>query len=108
MSDCAFELHSPRIELSLSVWADRESYLSLAFGTCTLIRPRVQPCGWNSYVRTFTVIHSSTNRTYSGHVSFTDNLVSIWDKHGVNSPPICDIKVTFLIANALPIVAEKL
>jgi hypothetical protein len=30
------------------------------------------------------VIHSSTNRTYSGHVSFTNNLVSIWNKHGIN------------------------
>ncbi|MEZ2238449.1 RNA polymerase sigma factor, partial [Microcoleus sp.] len=39
------------------------SYLSLAEGTCTLIRPRVQPCGWKRYVRAFTVIHVSTNRT---------------------------------------------
>jgi putative transposase len=31
---------------------------------------------------------------YSGHVSFTDNLVSIWNKHGVNWPSICDIKIT--------------
>ena len=45
------------------MWADRESYLSPAEGACTLIRPRVQPCGWKSYVRAFTVIDSSTNRT---------------------------------------------
>ncbi len=45
------------------MWAGRESYLSLAEGTYTLIRPRVQPCGWRCYVRTFTVIYTSTNRT---------------------------------------------
>ena len=34
------------------MWAGKESCLSLAEGTCTLIRPKVQPCGWKCYVRT--------------------------------------------------------
>ncbi len=47
------------------MWADRESHLSLVGRTCTCIRPRVQPCGWERYVRAFTVIHAPTNRTKS-------------------------------------------
>ncbi|HEY9302443.1 MAG TPA: hypothetical protein VIQ31_39985, partial [Phormidium sp.] len=61
-----------------SVWADRESYLSLAFGTCTLIRPRVQPCGWKRYVRAFTVIHVSTNRTKSPHTPLLSSGSGTW------------------------------
>ncbi len=63
MSDCVLFPASLSKNRAWSVWADRESYLSLVEGTCTPIRPRVQPCGWKSYVRTFTVIYSSTNRT---------------------------------------------
>ncbi|MEG3968706.1 hypothetical protein QUA00_13925 [Microcoleus sp. T2B6] len=65
MSDCVLFPASLSKNRAWSVWADRESYLSLVEGTCTLISPRVQPCGWKRYVRTFTVIHVSTNRTYS-------------------------------------------
>ncbi|MEG4534774.1 hypothetical protein [Microcoleus sp. D2_18a_D3] len=63
MSDCVLFPASLSKNRAWSVWADRESYLSLAEGACTLIRPRVQPCGWKGYVRAFTVIHASTNRT---------------------------------------------
>ncbi|MEG5040339.1 MULTISPECIES: hypothetical protein, partial [unclassified Microcoleus] len=48
--------------------------LSLAEGTCTLISPRVQPCGWKRYVRAFTVIHVSTNRTTSESLFVTYTL----------------------------------
>src|SRR4028118_614892 len=67
MSDCALFPASLSKNRAWSVWADRESYLSLAEGTCTLIKPRVQPCSWKRYVRAFTVIHVSTNRTKSPH-----------------------------------------
>ncbi|MEG4388164.1 hypothetical protein QUA44_17010 [Microcoleus sp. N9_A2] len=63
MSDCVQLRASLSKNRAWSVWAGRESYLSLAEGTCTLIRPRVQPCGWKRYVRAFTVIRVSTNRT---------------------------------------------
>ncbi|WP_236630420.1 hypothetical protein, partial [Aphanizomenon flos-aquae] len=57
MSDCAlFPALTSRNRVGSS-WADRESYLSLADGTFTHIRPRVQPfsisrLGWLAYVRT--------------------------------------------------------
>ncbi|MEG4373630.1 hypothetical protein QUB29_29725, partial [Microcoleus sp. B4b_D2] len=66
MSDCVLFPASLSKNRAWSVWADRESYLSLAEGTCTLIKPRVQPCGWKRYVRAFTVVYASTNRTFSG------------------------------------------
>ncbi|MEG4397335.1 hypothetical protein [Microcoleus sp. BROC3] len=68
MSDCVLFPASLSKNRAWSVWADRESCLSLAEGICTLISPRVQPCGWKRYVRTFTVIHASTNRTLSFNV----------------------------------------
>ena len=52
MSDCVLFPASLSKNRAWSVWADRESYLSLAEGAYTLIRPRVQPCGWKRYVRT--------------------------------------------------------
>ena len=64
------QLHSPRIERA-SVWADRESYLSLVEGACTLIRPKVQPCGWKCYVRTDyrdSHFNESHKRLYSAFV----------------------------------------
>ncbi|MDK2412512.1 hypothetical protein QHH11_26960, partial [Aphanizomenon sp. PH219] len=57
MSDCVlFPASTSRYRVGSS-WADRESYLSLVDGTCTHIRPRVQPfsmigLGWLAYVRT--------------------------------------------------------
>ncbi|MEG4121911.1 hypothetical protein QUA43_31180, partial [Microcoleus sp. N9_B4] len=63
MSDCALFPASLSENRARSVWAGKESCLSLAEGTCTLITPRVQPCGWKRYVRAFTVIYVSTNRT---------------------------------------------
>ena len=51
MSDCVLFPASLPKNRAWSVWADRESYLSLAEGAYTLIRPRVQPCGWKRYVR---------------------------------------------------------
>jgi len=51
MSGCVLFPASLSKNRAWSVWADRESYLSLAEGTYTLIRPRVQPCGWKRYVR---------------------------------------------------------
>src|ERR687885_270828 len=71
MSGCVFQLHSPRIERA-SVWAGRESCLSLAEGTCTLIRPKVQPCGWKRYVRTDcrdSRFNESHKRLYSASAS---------------------------------------
>ncbi|MEG5176335.1 hypothetical protein, partial [Microcoleus sp. B3-D7] len=53
MSDCVLFPASLSENRAWSVWADRESYLSLAEGTCTLIRPRVQPRGWKRYVSGF-------------------------------------------------------
>jgi hypothetical protein len=43
MSDCALFPASPSRYRVWSVWADRDSYLSLVDGTFTHIRPRVQP-----------------------------------------------------------------
>ena len=57
MSDCVlFPASTSRIRVGSS-WAGKESYLSLVDGTCTHIRPRVQPfpivgLGWLAYVRT--------------------------------------------------------
>src|SRR4028119_1207767 len=52
MSGCVLFPASLSKNRAWSVWAGRESCLSLAEGTCTLIRPKVQPCGWKRYVRT--------------------------------------------------------
>jgi len=52
MSGCVLFPASLSKNRAWSVWAGRESCLSLAEGTCTLIRPKVQPCGWKCYVRT--------------------------------------------------------
>ena len=57
MSDCVLFPASPSRYRVWSVWADKESYLSLVDGTYTHIRPRVQPfpvigLGWLAYVRT--------------------------------------------------------
>ncbi|MDD1438182.1 hypothetical protein MEN24_17885, partial [Dolichospermum sp. ST_sed10] len=54
---CVLFPASPSRNRVWSVWADRESYLSLADGIFTHIRPRVQPfsmigLGWLAYVRT--------------------------------------------------------
>ncbi len=51
-----FPASTSRIRVGSS-WAGKESYLSLVDGTCTHIRPRVQPfpivgLGWLAYVRT--------------------------------------------------------
>ncbi|MEG4397179.1 phytochelatin synthase family protein [Microcoleus sp. BROC3] len=88
MSDCVLFPASLSKNRAWSVWADRESYLSLAEGTCTLIRPRVQPCGWKRYVRAFTVIYVSTNRTRSSYaVTFSgmtlDELAALLRSHNV-------------------------
>jgi hypothetical protein len=57
MSDCVLFPASTSRNRVGSSWAGRESYLSLVDGTCTHIRPRVQPFpvvgfGWLVYVRT--------------------------------------------------------
>ncbi|MBM0744638.1 hypothetical protein JOY44_24035 [Phormidium sp. CLA17] len=68
MSDCALLPASPSRNRVWSVWADKESYLSLVGRTCTCIRPRVQPSLLLDLVGEViyglvTVIHLTTNRT---------------------------------------------
>ena len=64
--------------------ADRESYLSLVDGTCTHIRPRVQPSsiarlGWLAYVRTG-YRDSANNESHYSSASLTPNTNNLISK----------------------------
>ena len=78
------------------MWAGRESYLSLVDGTCTHIRPRVQPSsiarlGWLAYVRTG-YRDSANNESHYSSASLTPNTNSLISKsdriaHRSDRPP---------------------
>ena len=79
------------------MWADRDSYLSLADGTYTHIRPRVQPfsmvgLGWLAYVRTD--YRDSANN--ESHPSFTCKLVRL-----VSTSPALAVIVLAAISNGV-------
>ncbi|HEY9636429.1 MAG TPA: hypothetical protein V6D14_23700 [Coleofasciculaceae cyanobacterium] len=99
MSDCALFPASPSRNRVWSVWADRESHLSLVGRACTCIRPRVQPFGWRDYLR---VVYRDSSRNESHESLHCANITTLTSLE-YSLLEAVDMTVEFLPGHIFPI-----